>query len=278
VRVAELGRADALLLFLHAPPRLEGETHRPLEVDVGNLRLGQRVDQLEEPVDGLRDRREVAPAQGTTELHARLPEVHETVAAQLVPALGEEVAHEGEVLGEQVGVHLGHVPAGDVGVDAVHEGGVAAHLLGQRPEEVADALLVLDVDLEVADEDEAAVAADVLLAAAELARLHVALHDLDAVLLVERDATDLVEADDVVEADEAALAGGVVDEHLRHRHLAPGDKVRVGRDLLVEVRLAGAARAELDGVVVAHDERHHAQHEHVALALSKGIRLEPRTA
>ena len=69
---------------------------------------------------------------------------------------------------------------------------------GSGAEQVADALLVLDVDVEVADHDDAAVGADALRAAAELARLHVALHDVDAVLLVEGDAGDLVEADDVV--------------------------------------------------------------------------------
>ena len=53
---------------------------------------------------------------------------------------------------------------------------------------------------------DAAVGADALLAAAELAGLHVALHDVDAVLLVEGDAGDLVEADHVVLADQAALA------------------------------------------------------------------------
>ena len=95
--------------------------------------------------------------------------------------------------------------------------------------------------------------------------LHVALHDLHAVLLVERDAADLVEADHVVLADQAALAAGVVHEHLRHGRLAAGDEVRVGRDLLEQMRLAGAARPELDGVVVAHDERHHAQQQHVLL-------------
>ena len=46
--------------------------------------------------------------------------------------------------------------------------------------------------------------------------LHVPLHDVHAVLLVEGDAGDLVEADHVVLADQSALARGVVHEH-------PGD-------------------------------------------------------
>jgi hypothetical protein len=131
-------------------------------------------------------------------------------------------------------------------MDAVHEGRVVPHLGRQRAEEVADALLVLHVDVEVADQHDGAVGADALLAAGELAALHVALHDVDAVLLVEGHARHLVEADHVVLADQAALAVGVVDEHARHGRLAAGDQVRVGRHLLEQVRLAGAARAQLD--------------------------------
>ncbi len=103
----------------------------------------------------------------------------------LRPALGEEVAHESEVPREVDRVELGDIPARDEGVDPVHERRVVAHLLRQWPEQVALAELVVDVDVEVADHDDAAVGADALLAAAELAGLHVALEDVDAVLAVE---------------------------------------------------------------------------------------------
>ena len=59
---------------------------------------------------------------------------------------------------------------------------------------MTDALLLFDVDIEVADHDNAAVASNILLSAAELARCHVALHDIHTVLLIEGDAGDLVEA------------------------------------------------------------------------------------
>ena len=42
--------------------------------------------------------------------------------------------------------------------------------------------------------------------------------------------------------------------------------MRVGRHLLEQMALAGAARPELDHVVVALDERNHAQQRHVARA------------
>ena len=137
---------------------------------------------------------------------------------------------------------------------------------GSGAEQVADAELRLDVDVEVADHDDAALGADALLAAAELAGLHVALEDVDALLLVEGDAGDLVEADHVVLGDESAPAGVHVHEHVGDRRLAAGDEVGVRRDLLEQVRLAGAAWTELDGVVVADDERDHPGDQDVLLA------------
>ena len=135
-------------------------------------------------------------------------------------------------------------------------------------------LLLLDVHLEVADHDHAALGADALLAAAELARRHVALHDVHAVLLVEGDPGDLVEADHVVLADEAALPVGHVHEHPGHGGLAARKQVRVRRELLVDVALAGAARTELDEVVVALDEGRHAQEHHAFGGVVQPGRLE----
>ena len=103
---------------------------------------------------------------------------------------------------------------------------------------------------------------------------HVALHDVDAVLLIEGNAGDLVEADHVVLADQTALPAGVVHEHLRDRRLAAGDQVRVRRDLLEEVALAGAARPEFHQVVVPLDERDHAQQHHPLCPVIERRRLQ----
>ena len=116
-----------------------------------------------------------------------------------------------------------------------------------------------DVDVEVADHDDPAVGTDRLLAPAELTGLHVALEDVDAFLLVEGDARDLVEADHVVLGDQAAPSGVHVHEHVGDRRLAARDEVGVRRDLLKQVRLARATGSELDGVVVVDDERDHPQ-------------------
>ena len=91
-------------------------------------------------------------------------------------------------------------------MDAVHQRRVIPHFRRHRAEQVANPLLVLHVHVEVADHDDAAVGPDALLAPAEFAGLHVALHDVHAVLLVEGDAGNFVEADHVVLADQAPLA------------------------------------------------------------------------
>ena len=159
-------------------------------------------------------------------------------------------------------MQLGEVPARRIGMEPVMESGVVAHFLGQRAEQVADALLLLDVDVEVADHDDPALAADALLAAAEFAGGHVALHDVHAILLVEGDTGYFVEADHVVLADQTALAVGHVDEHLSHGRLAARDQVGVRRDLLIDVAFTCPSRTQLHQVEVALDKRNHAQQHH----------------
>jgi hypothetical protein len=193
------------LLFLDPPTALQRQTQRPFQHLVGNRDLRIRRHQLDESADGLLDARRVTSAQGATQVNAPLEHVLPALAPQLVPAFREEVADQTEVIGQQVAVDLWQIPARQVGVDAVHESGVVAHLGRQRAKQMADALLVLHVHLEVAHHHHTAVGANALLATTELAGLHVALHDVHAILLVEGDAGDLIEADHVVLADQAAL-------------------------------------------------------------------------
>ena len=69
-------------------------------------------------------------------------------------------------------------------MDSIHERRVIAHFGRHRAKQVADALLLLNIHVQVADHHDAAVGADVVLTAAKLARGHVAFHDVDAILLV----------------------------------------------------------------------------------------------
>jgi len=201
-------------------------------------------------------------------LFAALQYIEARRASQLTPHLGKEVTHEAEMVCEVRRVELRHIPAGQVRMDAIHESRVVTHLFRERREEMPHAQLLVNVDVEVADHDDPALGSDRLATAAEFPGLHVALEDVDAFLLVERDAGDLVEADHVVLGDEAAAPAGHVHEHVGDRRLAARDEVGVWRDLLEEVRLPGAARTQLDGVVVPHDEGDHSQEKDVLLARS----------
>jgi hypothetical protein len=99
---------------------------------------------------------------------------------------------------------------------------------GSRTEQVAHALLVLHVHVEIAEQDDAPLGADALAPAGELARLH----DVDAGVLVEGHAGHLIGADHVVLADEPALSGRHVDKHAGDRRFSARDQIRVRRDLL----------------------------------------------
>ncbi len=107
--------------------------------------------------------------------------------AQAAPAFAQEIAGQAEVAGEVlVGIELGEIPARGIDVDAVLEGRVVAHLARQGSERVADALLLFDIDIEIAH---------------------------------------LVKTDHVVLAVRAALAIAVVDEHLGDGGLAARDQM-----------------------------------------------------
>jgi|ADurb_Cas_03_Slu_FD_contig_31_1609497_length_413_multi_3_in_0_out_0_1 hypothetical protein len=63
--------------------------------------------------------------------------------------------------------YLWDVPAGKKGMNAVHESSIIAHLFGHGAKEVTYMLLMFDINLEIANENEAAISADALLAATE---------------------------------------------------------------------------------------------------------------
>ncbi len=90
---------------------------------------------------------------------------------------------------------------------SVHERRIVAHFGRERPKEVPNLLLMLDVNLKVANENDAAIGADCFLPATKFAGFHVTFHDVDAVFLIERDSRDFVKADNVILTNKATLAG-----------------------------------------------------------------------
>src|SRR5437867_7815396 len=106
-------------------------------------------------------------------------------------------------------------------MDTVHESGIVTHLRRHWPEKVPHSLLVLHVHFKIAHHHHAAIGSDALPPPAKFPRLHVALHDVDAVLLIERDAGDFIKTDHVVLTDQSPLTGGIVDEHPGNGCLPP---------------------------------------------------------
>ena len=67
LRVAELGGADPLLLFLYPATALQRQPHRPFQVFIRHRVVGRRVHQLEQAVDRLDRRVLVAAAERPAE-------------------------------------------------------------------------------------------------------------------------------------------------------------------------------------------------------------------
>jgi len=193
--------------------------------------------------------------------------------AKLAPTLGQEIAHQTEVIRQQLLADFGNIPAGQKGVDSVHERGIVFHLGWHGAKQVPDALLMFNINIKVANQDDATIGSDAFLATAEFTGLHVPLHDVHAILLVERDAGHLVEADHIVLADQSALAGCVVDEHPGNRGLTSRNQMRIRRNLLEEMALPCSSGAEFHQVVVTLDKGNHSQHQGVMLPPGQSVRL-----
>ncbi|MCY1459264.1 hypothetical protein D9M71_767240 [compost metagenome] len=105
-------------------------------------------------------------------------------------------------------------------MDTVHPGGVITHFCRKWAKQMAYALLVFNIHIEVSDKHHGAIGSNAFLPTAELAGLHVALHDVDPFLSIEGDPADLIKANHIVLAHQAALPTSVVDEHLGDGRLA----------------------------------------------------------
>ena len=187
------------------------------------------------------------------ELVHRVPEVP---LPHLPQPLGQVVHDQAVLVREELGPHLRDLPAGKVGVEAVEERRVDHHL-GERGEEVAGLDQGVHRLVDVADEDHRGVGVDRVTATGERPGGHVVLHDLDAILVLERDPRHLVEGHHVPEAHQADGAAGHVVEQVRHGRLPARDQDAVGADLLVDVALARASGAEFAEVEVVLHQRDH---------------------
>ena len=126
---------------------------------------------------------------------------------------------------------------------------------------------------DVADEYHRRISRYRILTASKRTRGHVVLHDLDAVILLERDAGNFVERDDIPVTNQTDRTAPHVVEQVGDRRLTAGDQNRARADLLIDVRLACALRPQLAAVVVVLNEGDHAGKHVPFRALAQRRRL-----
>ena len=277
--VHELDAGHDLELLFDAAPSLDGVLKDHLGVVVGHALV--REQQLHEAAEGLPD----AVLVTGVEIAVQAEELVQVMGVVALPhalaELGEAVGDEPDVPREDVAAHFGDLPAGEVAVDAVEEGAVVVEFGWERVEQVRCLEDVVHRVVDVALEHHGGVGGEALAAAVVGAVGHVALHDLDGVLVLEVHSRDLVEGDAVPVAYQAravhrgglGLACAEASKEARGRGLAAADQCGVGADLGVDVALARAAGTELAQVVVSLGQGHHALEEVHLLPLLEDGRL-----
>src|SRR5690606_27891312 len=173
-RVAEVGVAEfalktALLLLFDPSTRLQRYPNNPFKIIIGDRHVGIRKEQLHQAAYSLVDGLDVTSTESATPEDAILKDRNTAGLAQARPALAEEVTDQSEMVGQVlVRVELREVPARCKGMDAVVEGRIVPHFLGQGTQEVADPLLLLHVHIKVAEHHYRTFGSNALLPTAEL--------------------------------------------------------------------------------------------------------------
>ena len=242
-------------------PPFEGDFEKFAKLVVRDLAV--RVHELEQAGQHFLDASYIPPGDprlGGRGIHQLIPALQRSkhvLAPKLVHDLAEVVGDEPIVLGQRAGMDLGNLPAGQIPMEPVDKR-LDLEEVGQRLKQVVILLVrLLGLDVDVADQDDGGERQDFLLAPAELRVLHIALHDRDEGLGIgEVGVGDLVEYDHITAADDADLAGGVVDEEAGRGRLAARKNGRVVALVAVDVRLAGFPWGQFDGVAIGLDQRH----------------------
>src|SRR5690606_36723295 len=121
----------------------------------------------------------ITPTERAAQVDSIVLHRHTALEPQAAHALGEEVSDQSKMVSSQILVHLRHIPARQVTVNSIHPRRVVTHFRWQRAKQMPYPLLMLDIHIKVADKHHGAIGTDTLVATAELAGLHVALHDID---------------------------------------------------------------------------------------------------
>ena len=240
--IEELHAADLLQLLLHPATGFEGVFQAAAHGFLGVILM--RVEQFQQAGNGVLDGNRVPLVQVPAQLEELIDRIAEGPLPHLPHPFGQIVHDQAVLVREELGPHLRDFPAGNVGVEAVEEGRVD-HRFWERGKQVARLDQRIDRLVDVADEDHRGIGVDGIPATGERPRGHVVLHDLDAILVLERNARHFVEGHHVPQADQADRAAGHVVEQVGDRRLPAGDQDAVRADFLVDVALARSPEAQV---------------------------------
>ena len=270
VDVDKLDARHNLELFLYATTALDGVVQQPAHIVLVHGLVGEQ--QLGQTAKGLAHGDLVALVKVAVKAEVTVDMVRKVLAAHLFAKLRQAVGDQTVMTSQQARAHLRNLPARQVIVDTVKEGRIVVKLRRERIKQVRSLKDILHGVVDVALKDHGGIGVNLVAAARIAAARHVVLHDLHGVGVLKAHAGDLVKRHAVPVAHQAHAIGahGVhAAEQVGRGGLAARKQDGVGRDLFVDMALAGAAGTQLAQVVVALDQRHHALDKVQALFLGK---------
>ena len=165
--------------------------------------------------------------QVVAQLEVTIDGVGETALTHLAHILGEIIGDQTIAIGEKLRPHLGDVPAGNIGMEAIEEGRID-HRFRERRQQMAGLDQGLDTLVDVADKHHGGFCLDGITTTGEGSRSHVILHDLYAVFILEGDPRHLIKSHHIPHAHQTNLARTHVVKQVSYRCLPTRDQQGVG--------------------------------------------------
>jgi hypothetical protein len=102
---------------------------------------------------------------------------------------------------------------------------------------------------------------------------HIVLHDLDAILVLKVNSSDLIKSDTIPKTDKSDLTSAHVVEKIGNRRLPARHENTVRRDLLVQMRFSGASWTKFTEIEIILHQRQHPVQKQPLLTVRELIRL-----
>ena len=128
---------------------------------------------------------------------------------------------------------------------AVKECSVRSHFRRKRIKKAGGLEKDFHTLIDVPDKDHGSRGRNLLFSTCKGSGCHIVLHDLDAILVLEVNSSDLIKSDTIPEADQADLTPAHIVEKIGNRRLPARHENTVRRDLLIQMRFSSAARTKL---------------------------------